>query len=72
MGLLVTTDIDCDFCPDWAHGVVAHRVQKRRARETAHKAGWITRRGKNGRTVDVCPSCLKKFRQAGCGAEEEV
>ena len=55
MALVITTDVFCDGCGNWVHGVTGNRVRARPARETAATKGWVRRRGQ-----DLCPSCAPK------------
>ena len=56
MTVKVTTDIFCDFCPNWTHGCVSWKEQRRKARNISHNDGWKTARIA-GKTVDMCPNC---------------
>lgn len=59
MAIKVTTDVFCDTCPNWVHGVVGEGSMKSTARLVAKEAGW---KGEinYGCIRDVCPKCLKK------------
>ena len=55
----VTTDLACDRCGCWEHGISSHRVETRWVRAELRKRGWRTRR-RDGRVEDLCPKCVER------------
>lgn len=60
MSATVSTDIFCDNCPDWIHGVTGPRQDMDKARAVAAAVGWTRHRLGRGRLVDLCPDCTKE------------
>ena len=62
MSVSVTTDVFCDFCNNWEHGVTGNRAKARAARIEVGFKGW-TRTWDNGshQFKDVCPECRKEL-----------
>lgn len=61
MSIIVTTDVNCDGCNDWAEGVVGPKQSARMARATVAGRGW-RRVKRDGRMVDLCPYCVAGAR----------
>lgn len=59
MSITITTDVFCDICSRWIHGVVGPTSDARAARRVAKTNGW-TRRLRNSKMIDVCPDCINK------------
>jgi uncharacterized Zn finger protein (UPF0148 family) len=59
----VTTDVFCDICGNWVHGVVSDKKEIRWAREIAADQDWIVR-WHDGQTIDICPRCQEKEQEA--------
>ena len=58
MSITVTTDVFCDKCPRWVHGVVAHKKMTQLAREEAREQGWVRQYDHKTNTwLDVCYEC---------------
>ena len=60
MSITITTDIFCDYCRYWMHGISLSNSNKvaikyTRAFATKQK-GWIYKKI-NGKMVDLCPNC---------------
>ena len=53
----ITTDIFCDQCGDWEHGVTSHKPRIRQARRNVGQDGWTVIRGQDGDLQDLCPRC---------------
>lgn len=58
MSVSVTTDVFCDYCNNWEHGVTGNRAKAREARKEVSFKGW-TRIWENSRMcfLDCCPQC---------------
>lgn len=56
MSITITTDVFCNICSNWEHGVSTDKAKIRLAREIAHEGGWITKR-RDGKLKDFCPEC---------------
>jgi hypothetical protein len=59
MSISVTTDVFCDKCNNWEHGVTGNRVKSRLARNAVKQKGWTKHIG-SGSIIDLCPHCSKK------------
>lgn len=59
MSITITTDVFCDVCGKWIHGVTGSRPDRRTARHRAKANGWI-RRLCNGKMIDECSLCRAK------------
>jgi len=60
MSLTVTTDVFCDLCNSWVHGVSGRDYKDaKNARKCAKIEGWITKY-KDRKLIDVCPGCQIK------------
>ena len=55
----VSTDVFCDICNNWIHGMVSDEPRRRDARQIAKDFGFITKR-ENGKLIDICPDCQEK------------
>lgn len=55
MSFTITTDVFCDKCGDWIHGVAASATMKAEAWAKARTSGWSKKDGKH-----VCPMCNGK------------
>lgn len=62
MSITITTDVFCDMCSEWIHGATGPKPFPKRSRALAFSAGW-GRLKRNGRTLDLCPTCLEDERQ---------
>lgn len=56
MGLLITTDIDCDGCHNWTAGATGTKIKAREARRVVAESGWV-RVLRDGYWLDLCPEC---------------
>ncbi len=56
MSITITTDVFCDTCGQWTHGIAIDRPERRYARRIAKDRGW-KRKKVHGRMRDVCPAC---------------
>ncbi len=65
MTVRVTTDIFCDFCPEWIFGLVSWREERREARKISHDAGWRTFKYEGVKLCDMCPNCQKQELDTG-------
>ena len=63
MVIQYTTDVHCDFCPDYVSGPVGTQPQQARARVIAKDIGWKRLRGKNKWMIDICPKCQKEGKE---------
>ncbi len=64
MTIRITTDVHCDYCPNWIHGMVWKMAMARQARELARGADWVTRRSGGGEPMlDICPQCQEKKQE---------
>ena len=64
MSITVTTDIFCDLCQEWKHGVSLSRSIKsasRFTRKSAKENGWVYKKIDN-RMRDICPDCQRKMK----------
>lgn len=61
MSLMRTTDVQCDVCGNWAHGVTGTKCSAQRAREAAKSAGYyrVLVKAPVNRSLDLCPDCQK-------------
>lgn len=58
MSATITTDIFCDVCANWEHGVTSFSEDVRAARLAVSNLGWVTDRvGLPSRIIDICPDC---------------
>jgi len=62
MTVTVSTDVFCDYCQAWCHGVVGSRALHREAHAVVARVGWVRRREAH-RVVDLCPSCAPLYVQ---------
>ena len=53
MSITITTDVFCDRCPMWVHGVTGSGSRSADARRVAKASGWTRRDGR-----DLCPDCV--------------
>lgn len=51
----ITTDVFCDICGNWEHGLVSHKAETRKARKEVKKKSWIYSDNK-----DFCYDCWMK------------
>lgn len=49
----VTTDVFCDSCGNWEHGITSHKAYATAARKNVKSGGWYSYRG-----LDYCPQCV--------------
>lgn len=63
MTIKVTTDVFCNVCGNWVHGLVDFDKQAQMARDIARDQGWITQR-RDGKLVDLCPNCQETLKDA--------
>lgn len=61
MSVSITTDIFCDGCNCWEHGLTGVKMQSVEARKIASGKGWTKKRG-NGTIEDYCPECSKNMK----------
>lgn len=52
MSFTITTDVFCDYCPQWTSGVVEGRINRAKAWKKAKSEGWSKENGKH-----ICPDC---------------
>lgn len=48
----ITSDVFCDRCGDWEHGLTSHKPEVREARRIAKGKNW-----KRVKNEDLCPAC---------------
>jgi len=65
MTIKITTDVFCDYCPNWVHGFIASRPMSRQARRLARGMDWRARWGRGRSLLDICPQCQEKEREQG-------
>lgn len=60
MSITVTTDVFCDICSCWIHGISGiQQIDIRRSLKIAKTKGWI-RKKVEGKLIDVCPDCQEE------------
>lgn len=57
MSIVITTDVFCDGCSQWAHGVVGNSVQATKARVVVARYNGWHRHVIDGKHKDYCPNC---------------
>jgi hypothetical protein len=53
----VTTDVSCDNCGDWIHGMVGTKKEKAFAVRKAKRVGWVHQKPDD----DLCPKCWREI-----------
>lgn len=56
MGIVVTTDVFCDKCTNWAHYHGGNKSKKTEALNAALKSGWKLVPADGGEDL-ICPCC---------------
>jgi hypothetical protein len=71
MSITYTADVFCDGegCSQWEHGISVSYTTSlaRHARKAAKKQRWGRVMAPNGKLLDLCPLCMKKW---GAGHHE--
>jgi hypothetical protein len=61
VSITITTDVMCDGCGDWTHGVTGAGPSGVAARRVAKRCGWAHVKGApGGGMLDLCPECVAK------------
>ena len=58
MSVRITTDIFCDQCSNWEHGVTCDAPDIKSTRKALKKLGWTYKLNtEEGYYEDLCPAC---------------